>query len=257
MSVPAPVIETQELEQQAAAIAQKVPLIAIIDQPSFEAAVEDRAEIKRRLDKIEEVMGPICAAAHATWKTAVAKRDGLKAPFVEADKAYARAMGAYEQEQLRLRREAEDRARREREQREAAERQRVADEQARLKRAEEDRRLAEAAQLEERGDVEGAARLVSEPVPEPVVEARPVFVPVAPAPAKPAAAGVSFRDNWSARVTDLMALVQAVAKGEQPITLLEVNQPALNGLARSLKGAMRVPGVEAVNERIAAQKRSR
>ena len=53
MSVPAPVIETQELEQQAAAIAQKVPLIAIIDQPSFEAAVEDRAEIKRRLDKIE------------------------------------------------------------------------------------------------------------------------------------------------------------------------------------------------------------
>jgi hypothetical protein len=254
MSVPAPVIETQELEAQAAAISQKIALIAITDQASFEAAVEDRAEIKRRLGKIEEVMGPICEAAHKTWKTAVAKREGLKAPFVEADRAYARAMGAYEQEQERKRREAEEAARRDRERREAEDRARAAAEQDRLRREEEDRRIAAAAAAEQRGDNAAAEKILEQPLPTPTVAPRPVFVPVAPSAPKPVAAGVSFRDNWTAKVTDLMALVQAVAKGEQPITLLQVNQPALNGLARSLKGAMTVPGVEAVNERIAAQK---
>lgn len=249
-----PEVVTQELEVQAAAIAQRIPLIAITDAVSFQAAVEDRAEIKRRLATIEEVMGPIVSTAHTAWKTAVGKRDGLRAPFVEADKAYARAMGAFEQEQERLRREAAERERKERERLEREERQRVAAEEARLRREEDDRRAALAVAAAERGDVETAERIIEAPMVAPVVASRPVFVPVPPAPPKPAAAGVSFRDVWSANVTNLMALVQAVGKGEQPVTLLQPDMTALNGLARSLKGAMNVPGVEAVSERIAAQR---
>lgn len=249
-----PEIVTHELETQAAAIAQQIPLIAITDQRSFEAAVLDRVEIKRRLAKIEEVMGPICATAHAAWKMATAKRETLRAPFLEADRAYSRAMGAYEVEQARIRHEAEEAAQRERERAVQAERERVAAEERRLKIEAEDQRLAEAAAAEQRGDSETAQRLIDAPVATPVVQARPVFVPAPPAPPPPVASGVSFRDTWTAEVTDLMALVQAVATGAQPITLLAPNLPALNQLARALKGAMNVPGVRAHHERIAAQR---
>src|SRR5262245_17973301 len=99
MSMPVPVQheELPALEQQATDVAAKIALIAITDAETFQMAVDDRAEIKRRLARIDEVMSPIVATAHVAWKTAVAKRDGLRSPFLEADKAYARAMGAYEQ----------------------------------------------------------------------------------------------------------------------------------------------------------------
>lgn len=246
--------ELTALEVRATAYAAKIPLIAIRDPETFALAVEDRGEIKRRLARIEEVMGPICATAHAAWKTAVAKREGLRAPFVEADKAYSRAMGVYEQEQERQRREAEETARRERERLETEERARVAAEQRRLQAEAEDRRLAEAAAAEHRGDTETATRLIEAPIEVPVVVMRPVFVPVAPVPAKPAAAGLSFRDNWTAKVTNLMTLIKAVADGTVAVTLLEPNMTALNGMARSLKDSMNIPGVEAKNERIAPQR---
>lgn len=247
-------VATQELETQAAAIAQKIPLIAITDQASFEAAAADRAEIKRRLVKIDEVMEPICSDAYRTWKTATGKREELRKPFLEADRTYSRAMGAYEQEQQRIRREEEERARRERERLEREERERAEAEQARLKKEAEDRRLAEAAAAEQRGDTETATRLIEAPVEVPTVAPRPVFVPAPPPAPKPAAAGVSFRDQWKAEVVDLMALVRAVAKGEQPITMVTANMVTLNGLARSLKDSMNVPGVRATSDRIAAQR---
>jgi hypothetical protein len=250
----ATVTSLPELEEAAAKIAQRVPLIVIRDAESFTLAVEDRAEIKRRLARIEEVIGPICAATHAAWKTATTKREALRGPFLEADKAYSRAMGAWEQEQERLRREAEQKAQRERERLEAEERARVQAEQRRLQEEADQRRLDEALAAEQRGDKETATRLIEAPVEAPIVLARPVFVPVAPIAPKPLAAGVSFRDNWTAEVTDLAALVKAVAEHRAELTLLMPNMVALNGMARSLKDALKIPGVRAKNERIAAQK---
>lgn len=246
--------ELPALEARGMALAAKIPLLAITDAESFALAVEDRAEIKRRLNRIGEVMDPICAAAHTTWKTAVAKRDGLRAPFVEADKAYSRAMGLYEQEQERQRREAEAAAQRERARLEAEERARIGAEQARLTKEAEDQRITEAAAAEARGDTETAERLIRAPIMAPVAAPRPVFVPVVPPTPTPKAPGVSFRDNWTAVVDDLSALVKAVAEDKAAITLLQANQTALNGLARSLKQALTIPGVRAVNERIAAQR---
>ena len=246
--------EMPELEANAAATLARIPLIAIRDAETFALSVEDRGEIKRRLGRIAEVMDPICAAAHTTWKTAVGKRDALRAPYLEADKAYARAMGAWEQEQQRQRRLAEEGARRERERLEGEERARVAAEEARLRKEAEDQRLTQAAAAEAQGDSETAERLLEAPVEVPVVVPRPVFVPMAPVAEAPKATGVAFRDNWSAEVVDLMALVTAVASRTVPITVLLPNMPALNGMARALKGAMAVPGVRAISERIAAQR---
>lgn len=247
--------EIAVLETEATTLAARIPLIKIVDAESFALAVEDRAEIKRRQVRIHEVMDPICASTYAAWKTSVEKRDGLLAPYAEADKAYSRGMGVYEQAQARLRLEAERAAERERQQLEAEERARVAAEERRLRTEEEERRLTRAVEAEAVGDVQAAERILAEPILAPVVAPRPVFVPPVEVQA-PKAAGVSFRDNWTAEVTDLLALVGAVAGRQQPITLLLPNTTALNQLARALKGAMNVPGVRAVNERIAAQRGS-
>ena len=89
------------------------------------------------------------------------------------------------------------------------------------------------------------------------VAGRPVPVLVAPAPTVvPKADGLGFRDQWFAMVTDLKGLVRAVADGKQPLALLEPNMTALNGLARTLKNEMAVPGVEARKGRVAVSQQT-
>ena len=82
----------------------------------------------------------------------------------------------------------------------------------------------------------------------------PVLPVVAATPAAPKVSGLSFRETYKAEVTDMRALVQAVASGAQPITLLQANQTALDGMARALKEALAIPGVRLVKDRIAASR---
>lgn len=251
-------VVTQELEVQAAALAQRIPLIAITDQVSLDAAVADRVEIKYRLARIGELMDPICEATNKAHKAATTKREQLRGPFVEADKAYSRAMGAYEQEQERGRHEAARRALLELERLEAEERQRVAREQQRLLREAEEQRLTEAALAEAHGDTETAERLIEATLVVPVVAPRPVFVPSPPPAARPTAPGLSFRDlAWKAEVTDLMTMVQAVAAGTAPLAVLTADMKVLNKLADSLKKAFSIPGATAVPGAPIAPMRSR
>ena len=229
-----------ELEAQAAATKAAIPLIAITDDASFQLAVSERAEIKRRLARIDEVLGPICKATDEAHKLAVKKRDTVKAPLLEADRAYSREMGVYEQAQERARREREEAIQRER---------------ARLAAEEKARQDAEARRLqaikEEEPFLAEAVAVVEAPPPPP--PPKPVYIP--PPPPKPVAAGVSFRDNWSAVVDDLLALVKAVADGKADVTFLMPNMTSLNGRARALKNVdLNIPGVRGVNERLAPQR---
>ena len=52
-----------------------------------------------------------------------------------------------------------------------------------------------------------------------------------------------MREVWSAEVSDLAALVRAVADRKAPAGLVLANQQALDQLARALKETMAVPGV--------------
>ncbi len=56
-------------------------------------------------------------------------------------------------------------------------------------------------------------------------------------------------DGTGIEVTDMRALAQAIVAGDAPLDLLKPNQIELDRLARSLRGAMAVPGVRAVNDR--------
>ena len=58
--------------------------------------------------------------------------------------------------------------------------------------------------------------------------------------------GAAFVDKWSAELIDMGELIRAIADGKAPVTLVKVDQTALNQLARALKSALSVPGVRAV-----------
>lgn len=58
-------------------------------------------------------------------------------------------------------------------------------------------------------------------------------------------------ERWKAEVLGddgLLLLVRAVAAGKAPLRLILPNETALNGLARTLKDTMNIPGVKAVCE---------
>lgn len=56
-------------------------------------------------------------------------------------------------------------------------------------------------------------------------------------------AGVSSREAYKAEVTDLMALVKAVAAGTASIALLEANTKVINQQVAALKSEFKVPGI--------------
>ena len=51
--------------------------------------------------------------------------------------------------------------------------------------------------------------------------------------------------TWSAQVYDKLALIEAVAKGEASMELLDVNQSASNKMATAQKNTLKIPGVRA------------
>jgi len=102
---------------------------------------------------------------------------------------------------------------------------------------EEERQILDAISADESGDKATAAAILEEQ------RALPVIV-VAPALAK--VSGVSTRTDWRAEVVDKLALIRYVAAHPEWTNLLEANEPALSGLARSQRSALAIPGVRAI-----------
>lgn len=61
--------------------------------------------------------------------------------------------------------------------------------------------------------------------------------------------GLATRSAWRAEVTDKGALVRYVAEHPEWLHLVDANTTALNGLARSQKSALAIPGVRIVEEK--------
>jgi chromosome segregation ATPase len=158
---------------------------------------------------------------------------------------------AQEAEMARLKAErdaAEARARGDREARERAEQ---AEKEARAQAAAAERAArdaeAAAAKLEARAEsteqrgVERAEILQQ--------QARSVVAPVVQVEV-PKVAGLSSRKNYKAKVTNLMALVRAVAEGTAPLAYVMANEATLNKMAKALQEQICIPGVELVQDTI-------
>ena len=104
--------------------------------------------------------------------------------------------------------------------------------------AEAQRLREESAAALREGDLTRAGDAAFEAV---TAELTPAYVPP-----PPRVQGLSFTDTWKAEVTDMSALILAVATGEAPLDLLLANEALLNQMARDQHQNLAIPGVRVV-----------
>lgn len=210
------------LEERALSFPQQAQILSIADQDDYEAAAELLLAIKDLREEAEAHHRPMIKAAHASH---VAAMDGLKRvdiPLAEAERIIKPKIAGYLAEQERMRQDAERLAR-------------EAQEQAAAEALEASIEAAEA----EGASAEEVAAIIQQPAPVPVIRV---------APTVQAVSGVSTAKTYRAEVISIRELCKSVAMGTVPETYVTANMPALNGVARSTRGAIKIPGVRIVEE---------
>lgn len=223
------IVDSGAVVERALTFPDQARAIRIADAVSYAQACEFLKGIKALRSEIADTFQPHITRAHESHKALLKEKADAEAPLAEAERIAKSALVTYDQQQEQARRAEEARVR------------------AELQRQETERRLAEAVALEDAGELAEAEALIDEPITVPVV---------AVAPTMPKVSGITYRETWSAEVTDLAALVAYVATRPEFAGLLSANMPALNAQARSLKASLRMPGVKAVCTRdVAAGRR--
>lgn len=207
--------------------APRVAVPAIQTHADYVALSEDLKLTKSFLATVEAFFKPLKQAADTAKKALLDAEREKRQPALAYEADVKAALLAWDTAQERIRRQQE---------RELQEAERKREEQ---------RRLEMAAALESAGATAEAEAVLDEALtaPAPVVSIEK---------ATPKVEGISYRENWSATVTDPMKLIRFVANHPQFEHLLTPNQVALNGLARSLKGALQIDGVQATPTRVVA-----
>lgn len=213
-----------DVKQVALSVPDQAKAFTVSNNDDYTAGESLLATCKQIENEIHATFDPIVDKAHQAHKEAVAQRKKYLDPIEDGRRILKGKMIAYQSEQERKQREEQARL------------------EAEARKRAEDEALALAAQAEAEGDKETAEAIIAEPV-----QVAPVVVPRTAPAASRLSAG---RSVWSAEVVSLMALVKAVAEGKQPITLIQANETALNGMARSLKSAMNIQGVRAVERKV-------
>jgi hypothetical protein len=216
----------QEAEKQAEAYAPLVvqantAALAIKDTQTYELAAKIDILLKDAIKDIHSKLDDFVNDDYLTWKKAVARRDGHISPLQEGRDVLKAALFKYQQ----------DEKERQRKEQEALD--------LKAKKEAEDRILQEAMHAEEMGHKEEAEAILEEPI-----NVAPAIAPVN----IPKVKGFTGpRDNYSAQVTDIAALLKAIANGSVPMAAIEPNHVFLNGQARQLKKEMKYPGVRVLN----------
>lgn len=242
-------VEHDEEAKRAPAEAEKGLALAqsylIETQKDLDMASRDLAKITARRKEIEE------------------KRKFLKEPYLEGgrrvDEFFREPLARYDQaisllrgqmvgyerkERERIdreRREAEDRARQE-----AAAAERIACE------AEEAARVAQSV-----GDEDLALEMASKAEAAREEAELAIVAPPLPMHMAPKASGASFRGTWKARVIDKAALIKAAAEKPELQNLLEVSTTAINAMAKAVKNASNISGLEFYEDRTVATRGGR
>lgn len=206
-------LATQELETRAMTWPERAKSIAIADQRSYETAAGLLLDIAALEKEIKAHHEPIKTTAFAAHKAAVAAEKKLLDPLQEATGILKRGLGAWLQEQERIRQETERKAR------EAA------------AKIEEEQRLALAVQAEEMGAApETVAEIIETPLPIAQPVAARTYAPVA---------GVSARKLWKWEVVDSKLI---------PRDYLKIDDVAINRVVAGLKQNANIPGIRVYEE---------
>jgi len=194
----------------------------IATQEQCEAASEDLKLIRARQRQLEDartsITRPLTDAQRAINNLFRVPREMLD----EAERVIKGSVLSYQAAEERKRREAEAIA-------------------AETLRREREKLEAEALRAEASGKFEKAEALRI------TAAVTPTRIDMANAAAR--MPGLSSRSTWRAELIDKNALVRYVAQHPEWLDLLEPNMVALNGLARSQKSALALPGVRAVENK--------
>lgn len=215
--------EVAVIEKDTKDIVAQANEIVITNQKQYEGANIFLRADKMLQKRIHEAFDTIVDSAYRTWKEAGNKRKGYLEPVMEAEKVVKGKIIVYTDEMEEKRRE----------------------EQRRLEakaRAEEERKRKELAARAEKWAAKGKeekAEELLEQAEDVHVEAQVV------APKVEQAKGASFRDSWSAEITDVEKV---------PREYMEINIQALNRVAQAMKGAIKIPGVKFVCKKIMSSK---
>ncbi len=192
-----------------------------------------RKKIASVFDPMEEAAKEAKRKAEDSRKAIVEQREKIEAPLKDAESYLGGQVVDYKKEQDRKREEEI-----------GLQRQKAIKEEMERRKKEEEARIEQAAALEAAGAQEEAQALVDEVI-EDIGRPVEVYVPP-PETQKVKLDGATVKTFWSAKVTNKMKLIKAVAEGKAPEGCLDPNMTVLNGLARSLKKEMKIEGVEAV-----------
>lgn len=218
------VTEVREVEQKAMAVVSQATQVKVVDTESYILAGETWKRLADMEKEAHEHFDPVVKSTDKAHKDAVALRKKVLDPIEQAKTNIKGLMSAYDAEQERIRQAEEARLREE------------------ARKREEDARINEAVAMEQEGNGILAEMILSEPVETPVVIVQKEVPKMAGGPV--------YRTVWDAEVTDLLALVKAVAAGQVSINALLPNQTFLRQQAQSLKETMKMPGVKAYSRRV-------
>ncbi len=182
------------------------------------AFAETFAREMRALEKkIDEKLGPAKKATYAGYKAVLDLIKELQESAIKARKIMEPKTVSYRKEEARKLAEENERRR--------VEAQRKADEE----------RLSRAVKAEESGSAEMAEAILDRETVAPIPER------VEPEKTD----GVTYRDNWKARVVDEKAV---------PREWCSPDEMRLNAYAKAMKSAGQIPGVEIYNDRVPVYK---
>ena len=254
-------IETEELKEELAPIAQKATAIVVRNNEEHLACVDYLKENKAAQARIHDKFDPIVKAAHESHKKACALLSEMLAPFEagykrahEVDKAYQ-----IEQERIRIAEQARlqaieaEKARKAREAAEAQARIQREKEQAAQREADKARALAAMEQDKARREQlikEAEARQKEAAKASAMAQAREekaaaVIETVVTVASSVDKAGSSLSKSWVAEVVSMDQLIAgATEPGSVARTFIMVDDSVMQKFAKATKGSCPVKGVK-------------
>lgn len=193
----------------------------IQDEMTYQNGASFVKEIKKSQKTWISFVSPFVASAKDNHKKAVQLRDGISLTYEKAIRMVGSALDRYEFDANQKKRQEDERNRRE------------------AQNKIDDAKLELAEEAEKGGDQQRAETILDTKIEVPPMNSAPV--------AK--AQGISYTVRWAAQITDLRALVEAVAAHKVPIETLVPNMIFLNQQARSFKDKLSIPGIQAVSAR--------
>ncbi len=218
-AVPTTVHEAEALVETGKTRIDLAMALRIESKPDHELGLVLFQELSDWERRIADWFAAPKAAAHKAHRMLCDRESALTLPIKQAKRNVAERCATFVAEQKR---KADDEARRL---------------ESLARKEEEERKLLEAIAAEDAGEPDVAATILEEPVAVPTIVVAPEVANVV---------GISSRTTWGAVVHDLHQLIRFVADNPQWTELLLPNTVRLNGLARTMRAEMRIPGVRAV-----------